>query len=64
MAKKWRPELWENINLELELPENYYGPSETETRSFYDPQDPKQAYEVRGVRPPSREIKDPEKDAY
>lgn len=62
MAKNWHPELWKNINLELELPENYYGPSET--RSFYDPQDPKQAYEVRGVRPPSREIKDPEKDAY
>lgn len=62
MAKNWHPELWENIDLELELPENYYGLSET--RSFYDPQDPKQAYEVRGVRPPSREIKDPEKDAY
>lgn len=62
MAKKWRPELWDPIDIPLELPENYYGPSET--RSFYDPQDPKQAYEVRGVRPPSCEIKDPEKDAY
>lgn len=62
MAKKWRPELWKNIDFEIELPENYYGSSQT--RSFYDPQDPKQAYEVRGVRPPSREIKDTEKDAY
>ena len=62
MAKKWNPTLWEPIDISLEFPENYYGPSQT--NSFYDPQDPEQAYEVRGVRPPSREIKDPEKDAY
>lgn len=62
MAKEWNPELWDTIDIELELPENYYGPNET--HSFWDEQDPKQAYEVRGVRPPSREIKDAEKDAY
>lgn len=62
MAKEWRPELWDPIDIELELPENYYGPNET--HSFWDWQDPNQSYEVRGVRPPSREIKDPEKDAY
>lgn len=62
MAKEWNSELWDTIDIELELPENYYGPNET--HSFWDDQDPKQAYEVRGVRPPSREIKDPEKDAY
>lgn len=62
MAKEWNSELWDTIDIELELPENYYGPNET--HSFWDDQDPKQAYEVHGVRPPSREIKDPEKDAY
>lgn len=62
MAKEWNSELWDTIDIELKLPENYYGPNET--HSFWDDQDPKQAYEVRGVRPPSREIKDPEKDAY
>lgn len=62
MAKEWHPELWDTIDIELELPENYYGPNET--HSFWDEQDSKQAYEVRGVRPPSQEIKDPEKDAY
>ena len=62
MAKTWHPDLWEPIDIELKLPENYYGPNET--KSFYDPQDPKQAYEVRGVRPPSRAVTNPERDAY
>ena len=49
VAKIWYPELWESIKIDLTKPETYYGQSET--KSFYDYQDPNEGYEVRGIRP-------------
>lgn len=49
MAKIWYPDLWEPIDIDLSIPETFYGQSET--KSFYDYQDPNEAYEVRGIRP-------------
>lgn len=62
MAKKWYPDLWKTIDINLKVPKTSYGPSET--KSFYDPQKPEEGYEVRGVRPTYREIKHPERDSY
>lgn len=49
MAKIWYPDLWEPIEVDLVIPETYYGQSET--KSFYDYQDPNEGYEVRDIRP-------------
>ena len=49
VAKIWYPELWEKIEVDLVIPETYYGQSET--KSFYDYQDPNEGYEIRGIRP-------------
>lgn len=48
MAKIWYPDLWEPIDVDLVIPELYYGQSET--KSFYDYQDPNEGYEIRGIR--------------
>jgi len=63
MAKKFFPEVWEEIEINLEIPKNYY-PEQKLSDGFYGYQNPDEGYEVRGVRPPCREIKNPEIDCY
>ena len=62
MAKIWFSELWEPKEVDLTKPETYYGQSET--KSFFDYDDPNKGYEIRGIRPPCREIKDPKRDSH
>lgn len=63
MAKKWFPELWEDIEINLEVPKNLY-PEQKSSEGFYGNQNPKEGYEVRGVKPTYREIKNPERECY
>lgn len=62
MQKKWHSELWKPKKMDIKVPTTCYGP--TETKSFYHYQDPEKGYEVRGVRPTYRKIKDSEHGYY
>ena len=62
MAKKWHPEVWTPVKIKLDLSKEYYGPSED--KSFYRQQDRSEGYEVQGLGPTFREIKNPQKGSY
>lgn len=54
--------LWVDIDFNIDTQKKHYGRSET--NSFYDLQDPKDGYVVRGIGPVSQKIVDPAHDAY
>ena len=49
MAKKWYPELWKPLEIELDIPEKIWEPSKPHT--FYDPKADNEGYEVYGINP-------------
>lgn len=60
--EKWCADLWQDIHFTVEADKEYYGPSEQ--NSFFDPQDPKEGYTVRGIGPVRHTVTNPECDAY
>ena len=55
MAKVWFHELWNNPETDLEIPETYYG--QTETKSFFDYKDSSENYEISAISSSSEKLK-------
>ena len=62
MAKKWYPEIWKPLDIKLDIPKNYFSPSEP--NSFYASKKPNEGYEVYGINPTSKKTDNPERTSY
>ena len=58
----WCPELWVDIDFDIDTNIRYYNPSKA--KSFYDPQDLEDGYLIRGVSPVYHKVEDPRRDFY
>lgn len=61
-TEKWCEDLWVDIDFKIDIDRKYY--AESETNSFYDPQDPDDGYVVRGISPVYDKIENQKYDFY
>ncbi len=53
----WKPELWEHLPISTISEDNVRTHYMPPVKSFYDYQDPSEAFEVRGILPRARNMK-------